>query len=242
MTLARLQSDFLEAILAREAPSDPRLAVYHRSVRANRDAALASAYPVVRRLVGEAFFAEAAGRYGEAFPSRSGDLHRHGAELPGFLAQYEHARDLVYLPDVARLEWAVHESRQAAQGAPFDYEGLGRIPAEQLGEVRILLRPCVRLVSSPHPVLAIWEANQEGRDGTPDRMDGEHVVVRRNAALQVEPVAAGPGDWALLEAFARGATLAEAAAECERRGASFEAALRSLSALDVLHVFQAAPG
>ena len=241
MSLARLQGDFLEAILAREEPADARLAVYHRSVRANQDAALASAYPVVRRLVGDAFFGEAAARYAQAFPSRSGDLHAYGSAFALFLAQYEHARDLAYLPDVARLEWAVHESRHAARGGSFDYERLGRVPAERLGVVRIALRPCVRLVSSIHPVLAIWEANQEGRDGTPDRAGAELVAVRSDPAFEVRPVAVGAGEWALLEAFAQGASLAEAAAECERRSLELQAALARLVALDVLDGFHSGP-
>ena len=241
MNLDRLQGDFLEAILAREEPADARLAVYHRSVRSNHEAALAAAYPVVRRVVGGAFFGEAAARYREAFPSRSGDLHAFGSALARFLEQYEHARELAYLPDVARLEWAVHESRHAARGGSFDYARLGGVPAERLGEVRIALRPCVRLVSSVHPVLAIWEANQEGRDGTPDRTGGERVAVRSDPAFEVRPAAVGAGEWALLEAFARGASLAEAATECGRRSQEFEPALARLAALDVLDGFQSGP-
>ena len=85
------------------------------------------------------------------------------------------------LGDAGRIEWI------GPEGSP-----LGRVPAERLGEVRIRLRPSVRLVSSPHPILAIWEANQEGRDGTPAHAQGERVVVRRNAALEVVPAGAGP--------------------------------------------------
>jgi hypothetical protein len=241
VNLARLQGDFLDAILAREEPADARLAVYHRSVRANHDAALAAAYPVVRRLVGDAFFGEAAARYAQAFPSRCGDLHVYGSAFALFLAQYEHARDLAYLPDVARLEWAVHESRHAARGGSFDYARLGSVGAERLGAVRIALRPCVRLVSSVHPVLAIWEANQEGRDGTPERTGAELVAVGSDRAFEVRPVAVGTAEWALLEAFAQGASLAEAAREFERRSLEFQAALSHLAALDLLDKFHFGP-
>jgi hypothetical protein len=240
--LARLQRDFLEAVLAPEAPADARLAVYHRSVRANRVGALAAAYPVVQRLVGEAFFGEAAARFADAFPSRSGDLHAYGREFAGFLSHYPHARAHAWLPDVARLEWAVHESKLAAQGGPFDYSALGRIAPDRLGEVRIGLRPCVRLVSSPHPILAIWEANQDGRDGTPGRLEGgERVLVRRDASFRVLPVAVDAAVWILLEAFAQAASLGQALAECERRGFAFESSLRALAALDALGGFALAP-
>ena len=241
MSLERLQRDFLGAILAAEEPADERLAVYHRGARANRAGALAQAYPVVARLVGAAFFSEAAARFGDAFPSKSGDLHAYGAEFAAFLARYPHARDLDYLPDVARLEWAVHEARDAAEDGGFDFAGLGAVPAQHVSQVRVRLRPCVRLVASDHPVLAIWEANQEGRDGTPEVLEGpQRVAVRRTRSLEVVPVDVGAGEWALLEAFARGATLAEAAAECARAGQALEPALSSLAARDVLGGFEAA--
>jgi hypothetical protein len=104
--------------------------------------------------------------------------------------------------------------------------------------VRIELRPCVRRLASPHPVLSIWEANQEGRDGTPARAEGgERVVVRRDAALQVVPAQVSEGAWALLEAFAGALALSRAAERCERQGWAFDAALRELARLDVLGGF-----
>jgi hypothetical protein len=241
VSLESLQRDFLAAVLAAAEPADARLAVYHRGARANRGGALALAYPVVARLVGDSFFAEAAARFGDAFPSRSGDLRTYGAEFAAFLAQYPHARGLDYLPDVARLEWAVHQARDAADDRGFDFAALGAVPAERVGQVRIRLRPCVRLVASAHPVLAIWEANQEGRDGTPEGLEGpQHVAVRRTRLLEVVPVAVAPGEWALLEAFARGVTLAAAAADCERAGQALESALRALAERDVLGSFEVA--
>jgi hypothetical protein len=242
MSLARLQREFLEAILAAPEPADARLAVYHRGARANHEAALAAAYPVVRRLVGGPFFSEAAARFGDAVASVSGDLHAYGPQFAVFLARYPHARELDFLPDVARLEWAVHESRYAGEDGGFDFAALGAVPAEAVAGVHIHLRPCVRLMSSPHPILAIWEANQEGRDGTPARDTGpDRVVITRTRTLDVVPVAieAG-GPWALLQAFARGASLAQAASDCEAAGQALEPALRTLAQLDVLGGFEAA--
>ena len=239
MNLERLQRDFLATLLAATQPPDARVAVYHRSVRANRDGALAAAYPVVRRLVGDAFFAETAQRFADAHPSRAGDLHAYGAELAGFLATYPHARGLDYLPDVARLEWAVHESRLAAQDPAFDYAALGRVEANGLGGIRMRLRACVRLVASSHPILAIWEANQEGRDGTPARTEGsERVLVRRDPSNQVVPAALDGAEWTMVEGVSRGLSLAQVAAECDRKGIGLGPALARLASLDVLAGFE----
>jgi len=234
MNLARSQEEFLAAILAPQEPADARLAVYHRGARGAWQGALEAAYPVARRLVGDAWFGEAAARFADTHSSTSGDLHAYGEPFAAFLAGYVHAQALPYLPDVARLEWAVHECGQAASGVPLDYAALGSVPAERLPSVRMGLLPCVRLVRSPYPVLAIWEANQAGRDGTPDRIACPERVLVRRVDLEVAPVAVDAGVWALLESFGRGETLAEAAAHCERSGESLEVALARVATLHAL--------
>ena len=211
--LAREQAAFLDAILdARGGVLSPGLEVYRRNVRANLGAALAAAYPVVRRLVGESFFDEAGLRYVSANASRSGDLHEYGGAFASFLEVYEPARGLAYLADVARLEWACHESHHAADTQPFDMAALARVPAESFSELRFHLHPAARLMRSAHPIAAIWEANQPDRDGTPARAEGpDHVVVRREGlVVRVQAVAAA--EWTLLAAFAAGAGLEDASA------------------------------
>src|SRR5205085_2247436 len=122
--------------------------------------ALSATYPVVRRLVGAAFFDEAARRHALAVPSTSGDLSRYGVGFAAFLEAYEPARELRYLPDVARLEWALHECDQAADAAGLDLATLAGVAPGEEGRVRLALHPAVRLVASEYPVLSIWEANQ----------------------------------------------------------------------------------
>ncbi|MGZ5034085.1 MAG: HvfC/BufC family peptide modification chaperone [Usitatibacter sp.] len=208
--LALLQREFLAAIFDAAPVSDGGIATYRRNVLGNLHNALASTYPVIERLVGDAFFREAAEQYARACPSVSGDLHEFGASFASFLESYAHAAALAYLPDVARLEWAVHESFHAADGAPLDYGRLGRVAPESYGALRFHLHPAVRFVSSVHPVLAIWEANQPGRDGTPERDAApERVLVRRDGFV-VRPELVGERDWNFLAALDLGATLEEA--------------------------------
>jgi len=208
-SLGALQGEFLASLL-RDDEAPPRIAIYRRNVLAALSGALEAAYPVTLRLVGAAFFREAARTFARATPSASGDLHAYGGEFPEFLSRYPHARSLEYLPDVARLEWACHESSLAADAGRFDFEALARVAPERGAAIRFALAPAVRLVASPHPVVSIWEANQPGRDGTPRRSTGaEHALVwRADGEVRVERL--GEGEWGALAAFARGATLAEA--------------------------------
>jgi hypothetical protein len=206
-TLAGLQRDFM-ASLAGEEPG--AIAIHRRNVGSSRHAALAATYPVVRRLVGDGFFRALGLRYGEAHPSRSGDLLLYGDALARFVADDPFAAALPYLADVARLEWACHEALHAADAPPLDPLALARVPPERQDAIRFTLHPSVRLLACEHPVVALWEANQPERGGTPDRTEGaDRVRVWRDASgvrvRRMEPLA-----WDFVCALAGNARLADA--------------------------------
>lgn len=206
--LAERQQAFLDAVLGSdEGALDPGQAVYRRTILATWRGALAGQFPVVERLVGPAFFGEAARRYGLAHPSVSGNLHDYGARFASFLASHGPAQSLAYLPDVARLEWALHEAFHAPHAPPFDRDALAAVAPEDYPDLRFRLDPAVRLVGSPHPVLALWEANQPTRDGTPDATEGPaRVLVFRDAEV-AWPEALESDAFSFLEACNRGETL-----------------------------------
>jgi hypothetical protein len=111
------------------------------------------------------------------------------------------------LADVARLEWACHESFRAADAPSLDLARLAAVPAEAYGALRFSLDPSVRLVRSIHPVASIWEANQPHRDGVPRGPEGAEAVLVRRSAFAVSVEALNPLDWTFLAAIAAGATL-----------------------------------
>lgn len=240
-TLAELQRDFMAALFSDVPARDPGIAIYRRNVLANQHDALATTYPVVRRLVGEAFFRETARRYSRAHPSVSGDLHAYGGHIARFLETYSHARSLPYLPDVARLEWALHECFHAIDGATLDFEALAHVDPERHGDIRFTLHPAVRLVRSAHPVAAIWEANQPGGDGSPLGDGPEQVAVSRVEG-EVRVTALAAREWDLLHALALGAALGDASAGFDAAdGAELTAALSRLAGAGVIAGFVLRP-
>jgi hypothetical protein len=126
-----------------------RLDVYRHHVLSSLTNVLASTYPVVVRLVGRRFFDYVADRFIRAHPPSEPCLFEYGAELPAFLAAFPACAHLEYLPDVARLEWAMH----AALWAP-----------DPSTEGRALPDPSCTLLRSQWPVHAIWRANQADAD------------------------------------------------------------------------------
>ena len=147
-------------VRAGKLPAAHRLEIYRHNVTSNLRGALKDIYPVILSVVGDAFFSHAANQFICTHPSHSGDLHQFGGAFGDFLAVYPHAVDLPYLCDVARLEWAWHETFHAGDAMPFDLARLVALPEEAHAGLCFTLHPTVRLVQSSFPILQIWEVNQ----------------------------------------------------------------------------------
>lgn len=189
-----------------------RIAVYRRTVFANIRGALEGVYPVVLRLVGADFFASAATAFSKAVPSRSGDLHRFGTEFADFLEDFPPASSLPYLPDVARLEWAVHEAFHAADAQPFPFAELARLEPADYGQLRLTLHPACRLLRSQFPVRRIWQVNQPQWTGdqTVSLDEGGVNVLVSRAGFDVQVCPLGDGDYAFMSSVSAGRTGIEA--------------------------------
>ncbi len=213
-SLSELQRRFAKALLATDADPGERIAVYRNTVFANYRNALGATYRVVRELTGTPFFNAAVDAYVLAYPSTGGDLNVYGDRFGAFLDDYPYARDVRYLPDVARLEWAIDEAQRArdADGAPGAVLGaLSAVAPERLTHVRFALDPSCRLLESEYPVLRIWQMHQSGADDVQPASDAgaDRLLIRREAgAVVVERVT--PADFAWLGAFAANADLTAA--------------------------------
>ncbi|MEM7404967.1 MAG: DNA-binding domain-containing protein [Pseudomonadota bacterium] len=219
-----------------------RLQIYRNNYNISLAAALGDVYPVVEQLVGEGFFSWLAHQFVSVHPSRSGNLHDFGAELPVFLESFEAAADLAYLPDVARVEWGWHRAFHAADVEPFPLEDLAAVPVEEHENLRFSVRPGMTLVASEFPASGIWEAHQPeaATDITVDLDTGaEWVLVLRNDH-GVQVVRLIQGMYAMLQAIASGATFGDACEHAHEVAPDTDlgGALRDLMALGALIDFE----
>jgi hypothetical protein len=249
-TLRELQLRFASALFdgADEAVApeiaangvDPaeRIDIYRNKLREGINQALAISFTVIERLVGSDYFRQLARDFLRAHPSRAGNLHHIGGPLPGFLRERFADTEYAYLADVAALEWAYEEALIAADGQPIAVDALRDIDPADYEGLRFELHPASRLVQSAYPIVRIWRANQ--RQTTSDevidlRAGGERVLVLR-AAEGIEFHSLAAGDFAALDAFARGQPLGVALDEAQRAEAAFDlgAALVRFMRLNVL--------
>jgi hypothetical protein len=125
---------------------------------------LAATFPVVKTLVGDEFFERMAHDFIRACPPKRPELLLYGQELPGFTAAYAPAAAVPYLADMARLELALAVAENAADRDPLDPAALQAFAAGELERLTLAPHPSLRFVASDFPLLAIWQAHQEGGD------------------------------------------------------------------------------
>ncbi|WP_158595880.1 MNIO family bufferin maturase [Oleomonas cavernae] len=237
MRLAELQGTFAQGLRTGEMPPAlvaqvgasgmapaRRLAIHRNHVRITLSAALALHFPVVARLVGNEAFAAIANRFIAAHPPTDPVLSRFGALLPDFLAREEALSGLPYVAAVAHLEWARHGAALAPSRAVFSALGLAGIAPADLDTLSLALPPSAALIQSRWAVDRLWLANQEGCDGTPDGLidEARRLAVWRDGGDMIRVARLGEGDWAFLDAVAKGARLGDAAAAVVRAGAEAE--------------------
>lgn len=221
--LRELQAAFRDALLGDDAgvlaseiegdglAPEARLDIYRHHVLTTLTAVLEAAYPVVCRLVDRRFFAYAADRYVRDHPPAGPRLVEYGASLPEFLADFPACRHLAYLPDLARLEWAMHAAHHAEDVDPMDPASLAAVAPEHMAQLVFSFDPSVTLIDSPWPVDRIWRVGQD--DAAGEAIDlaagGARLEIRRvNGVVTMRSLDAA--DHALRRALAGGATLDDA--------------------------------
>ncbi len=218
---ASLQQAFTDALFGRAGRShadvdawvtQPAFAVYRNTVMKACIDALAANFPAVQRLVGEEWFRAAAALHVADAPPQDGRLLVYGAGFPDFLARFEPAASLPYLPGVARLDALWREAHAAADAEVLAADALAGLPPQALGALRLQPHPAARWACfDTHPVFAIWQRNRDATDAdAPLDWQGDGGLLTRPLdAVHAESLC--HGGCALLDACAAGATLGEAA-------------------------------
>ena len=225
-SLHRFQDGFARALLAVELHPDefapeiarlveqPAFAVYRNTVMKGCVDALQANYPSVARLVGDEWFRAAAAIFVRANLPRQPTLAVYGADFAGFLAAFEPAAELPYLPGVARVDRFWTEAHIAPDETPVEAAAVARLGPD--GLARTVLRPHASARWAwfeAHPIAALWRRNRYPVDSDPADIEWrpEGVLVVRPGG-SVESIDLDAAGCTFLDACASGDTLAHAAA------------------------------
>jgi len=220
--LAELQAQMAAAVLADDPAVLP--AIRDDGIAAEARMAIYRANTFVCQLVGDRFFAAVAQAFVRAAPPASSCLADYGGGFPLFLAAFKPAEGLPYLPDMARLDWAVHRAFHARDATALDPARVAAVEPALHGGLRLIPHPACHLVTSRYPVDRIWRAHQgDGDLAAIDLTPDAHcslLVDRQKGGIRL--LVLGEGEYALLEALFAGVPLGEALAAALARDAALD--------------------
>jgi hypothetical protein len=218
---AGFQDDFIRALYGAQPcradvaamVSQPGFTVYRNTIIKGCIDTLTANYPVITRLVGDEWFRAAALIYVRATPPTNVSLLQYGEDFSDFLAAFEPARTLPYLPDVARLDRFWMEAHIAADETPLNAAAIAGLSPVELGQTILHPHASARWIwFDANPAYSIWSANRMQAD-IDDALDwdGEGALVTRlDGGVRWQSI--GAGAVAFMDACAAGMTLEAAAA------------------------------
>jgi hypothetical protein len=220
--LAELQRDFARAVRgdALAVPqlgidavglnAERRMAVYRNHHRISLAAALAANFPTAVKVIGDDAFQALALSFLAIDPPRDACVAAYGSGLPAFLERDSRSQGLVYLGDVARLDWALNLAERVDDLPSFDPAQLAQLDEASIETLRLKPHPSLTLLSSLYPLLRIRDVAAGVEEGVSLEAGGVDLMIWRKADT-VTCAALDRPAFDFIRALVNGQTLAEAA-------------------------------
>lgn len=201
--LAALQLGWPAIHAARLQTDAAGLRAYQVNARATAQRVLVAHFPTVAAMLGEEALGMLAVLLWQQSPPTSGDLGQWGGGLPDLIGTRAELADWPWLAYCARLDWARHLCERATD-AELDHGSLQRLGDSAPRSLRLQLKPCVQVITSPWPVAALWVAHQlpetEQAAAAETALQasqslGATVVWRSPWQLQMSEISAEEGQW-----------------------------------------------
>jgi hypothetical protein len=169
--LSGLQRDFQRHVLRGDAaiedavkatpavPASTRLAVYSNAYRIRLADALAANMPRLKELLGPEEFGAIAAAYVDAHPSQFASIRWFGDRLAHVLEQSHSSQP--WLAELARWEWALATSFDAADAPTVGVECLAAVAPGDWGELRLKFHPSVQYLELATNAQALFKALAE---------------------------------------------------------------------------------
>ena len=160
------QQAFVDALLGRGVTpagmtgGERGLEAYRNNLRFLSTQALAVPFARLQEALGEDEFASLAWTFWRAHPPECGDLGQWGGALEGFLV--ERAGEVSGLPDIARLDWTLHQAERACD-TELDAESLALLSSTPPEALWLQLRPGVALLVQSDGPMLVWRQGWRGQ-------------------------------------------------------------------------------
>ena len=134
------------------------LQVYRANAEVLSLHSLQASYPVLNQLIGDDAFAMLARDLWHHAPPSRGDVAQWGGDLAALISSIPQLAEEAYLPDVARIEWALHQAATAAD-AQIDLTSLALLTQHDPDALTLQLAPGTAVLHSPHPAASVVTAH-----------------------------------------------------------------------------------
>jgi hypothetical protein len=160
-----------------------RLAIYQRMYASRIESVLAGECPALREAVGDEEFRHLAHGYARTHRSGSYTLAEFGTGFAAYIAQRDdlESRRRAFLRDLARLERAIAEAREAPGGAVVTSDMIASIGSDQWPQARFSPAASLRFLTLEYPVHLTYEAYCHDRPVLPWPAQRLWIVVHRQA-------------------------------------------------------------
>jgi hypothetical protein len=200
--LADIQEAFQRFLLAADSeieshvvgtdrvPVQTRLGIYGDGYRSRLIEVLASTYPVLANLLGEADFQTLGEKYVATHESTFFSVRYYGDQLADFLAADAAYSQAPLLAELAKWEWAMAAAFDAADAEPIDSAVIGQVPPQEWAELRFEWSPSVQLIALEWNVPELWKAvTAETERPEPSLEAASWLIWRRELQIYFRPLA-----------------------------------------------------
>jgi hypothetical protein len=153
-----------------------RLAIYYDMYRLRLLDILFGDYPKLTGVMGEEKFTQAFLHYLLHHPSTHYSVRPFGAKLADFLGKYEPFCFQAYYTEMAKFEWALSLTFDAANAPRFEFERLKKLSSEEWVDLKFKLHPSVSILTFQYNIVSVWKV-LENQKICPEQED-ESVVER----------------------------------------------------------------
>ena len=141
-------------------------------------------------------------------------IDEYGQTFPHYLEQQISIRKemqaFAFLPDIARVDWAVQSSYYNQSRAKFDFDSFATLGIEQQQNVQLLLAQDIYLIASHWPLEQLWQSHKSTKEqkGIEHKNEKSWIMVERpEVTVNVKSISPLFADY--LSRIKQGATLAE---------------------------------
>jgi len=143
---------------------------YKSNAHAVAERTLSAAYPVVAAILSDESMAQLARALWHSHPPQRGDLAQWGDMLASFMSSSPQLADLPWLPDMARVEWALHLADGAPDAEP-DLPSLALLVEEDPDHLTLRLAPGLQVLHGRFAVVPVVLAHK-----LPTEVERRHAI------------------------------------------------------------------